>query len=157
MQRNINTIITWCHLQHYSNLVFSNWINGAWFMQHPIPKNKNYSWIPITRTLKENRKRFELSGAELLRVKLVRKWPEGETKKVRVSGRFELIYRGFNCNLKIKSWVIRNIMCRYNDMETRQIGASKLWMYFTVHCSITTWISSVFVVMPYILNLAILC
>ena len=41
---------------------------------------------PDNSNLQGNRKRFELS-----RVKLVRKLPGGESKKVRVSGRFELL------------------------------------------------------------------
>ena len=57
--------------------------------------------MSITRTFKGNRKNIELSGVKLVKkmtlrgieegsdlskVKLLRKWPRGELKKVRVTG-----------------------------------------------------------------------
>ena len=50
-------------------------VAGAW----------KYSRLPIIRTFRGNRKKFELS-----RVKLYGKWSEGNWKLLRVNGRFEL-------------------------------------------------------------------
>ena len=55
------------HLRHKSFFLFD------------VTMTNKYSRLPITRTSKGNRKTFELSG-----VKLVRKLPGGESKKVRV-------------------------------------------------------------------------
>lgn len=79
-----------------------------------------YSWILMTW------KRFELSGFELSRVKLVWKWPERKSKQVQVHGRFELpifnckyIYLiiNFSLNYYIKYFVLtskcRPVYCRH--------------------------------------------
>ena len=55
-----------------------------------------YSRLPITRTLRGNREKFQLS-----KIKLYRKRPEGKWQLLRVSGRFELKLSGVDCFLKI--------------------------------------------------------
>ena len=49
-----------------------------------------HSRLPLIRTFKGNRKKFELSRVRVVEVKLYRKWSEGKWKFLRVSGRFEL-------------------------------------------------------------------
>ena len=53
----------------------------------------HYSWLPITRTFKGNPKRFEL-----LKVTLLRRWPEGKMNLRGVTGRFDLS----------RVWIIRS-------------------------------------------------
>lgn len=83
-----------------------------------------HSRLPLIRTFKGNRKKFEFNRElELSRVKLYRRWSEGKWKLRRVSGRFKLyrvlvngnrLYFSYLPTLQLFSWNVISSDYYYN-------------------------------------------